>query len=191
MILEFMKTRDTAITPLRANPSDAGLDVFFCPEKKESIVLRPGENKLFQTGLRFGVPHGYMLQVMNRSGMAAKNSLVVGAHCVDSGYDGEVFIDLHNIGLRDITVKVDTKIAQVVLVPVVHFRASEKKTGSLYDSGISISDRGDGSLGSTDKKTSTESNLSRKTSPKKSKQKSTKAKSIEKLDLGDWIPNGW
>lgn len=110
---------------------------------------------------------------------------------MDSGYDGEVFIDLHNVGLRDITVKVGTKIAQVVLVPVVHFRTSEKKTGSLYDNGISISDRGDGSLGSTDKNTSTESNLSHKTSPKKTKQKPAKAKSIEELGLGDWTPNGW
>ena len=81
MILEFMKTRENAITPRRANPSDAGLDVFFCPENGESVKLQRNENRLFQTGLRFGVPHGYMLQVMNRSGMAAKKSLIVGAHC--------------------------------------------------------------------------------------------------------------
>ena len=39
MILEFMKTRETAKSPERANPSDAGLDVFFCPEDRESIKL--------------------------------------------------------------------------------------------------------------------------------------------------------
>ena len=179
MILEFMKTRATAETPQRANPSDAGLDVFFCPEKSESVTLRPGENRLFQTGLRFGVPHGYMLQVMNRSGMASKNSLIVGAHCVDSGYDGEVFIDLHNIGLRDITVKPNTKIAQVVLVPVVPFRVTEKQAGSLYDNGISISSRGTGALGSTDKPPTP------RAAPTLKPQKSAD------FVLEDWLPNGW
>jgi len=151
MILEFMKTRESAKTPTRANPSDAGLDVFFCPEDDEAIKLKKGENRLFQTGLKFGVPHGYMLQVMNRSGMASKRSLVVGAHCVDSGYDGEVFIDLHNIGIRNVEIRPGDKIAQVVLVPVVHFRAIEKSDGSLYDESISMSNRGSGALGSTDK----------------------------------------
>ena len=159
MILEFMKTRKNAKTPTRSNPSDAGLDVYFCPADREPINLKKGENKLFQTGLKFGVPHGYMLQVMNRSGMAAKRSLVVGAHCIDSGYDGEVFIDLHNIGLSNIDVLPGEKIAQVVLVPVVHFRAVERQDGSLYEDAITISDRGDGALGSTDTKQKTLSQI--------------------------------
>ena len=58
MIIEYYKTRDNVITPERANPSDAGLDVFFCPSDGEGIYLRPGDTALFQTGLRFGVPHG-------------------------------------------------------------------------------------------------------------------------------------
>ena len=31
MILEYAKVRVDAIEPQRANPSDAGLDVFYCP----------------------------------------------------------------------------------------------------------------------------------------------------------------
>ena len=74
------------------------------------------------TGLRFGVPHGYMLEVKNRSSVAAKRSLLVGACVIDSGYDGEVFINLHNVGNVTQTIEAGTKIAQVVMVPVVHFR---------------------------------------------------------------------
>ena len=71
---------------------------------------------------------------MNRSGMAAKRSLVVGAHCIDSGYDGEVFIDMHNIGNQQQIITPGTKIAQLVMVPVVPFRAiSSGGTGDLYD----------------------------------------------------------
>jgi dUTP pyrophosphatase len=153
MILEYVRVRESAKPPERANPSDAGLDVFYNPDdNSEAITLEPGGNALLSTGLRFGVPHGYMLQVMNRSSMAAKRGLIVGAHCVDSGYDGEVFIDLHNIGTETQRVIPGEKIAQIVLVPVVPFRALETSTGNLYDwYPITISNRGEGALGSTDK----------------------------------------
>mgnify|MGYP003673892350 FL=1 len=45
------------------------------------------------------------------------------------------------------------KIAQIVMVPVIHFRALETNKDNLYDwHPITISDRGAGSLGSTDTK---------------------------------------
>ena len=102
------------------------------------------------TGLKFGIPHGYMLQIMNRSGNAAKKRLVVGACVVDSGYDGEVFVNLHNIGLETQYIEDGDKIAQAVLVPVVPVRFVETSSDNLYDwYPITISDRGDGALGST------------------------------------------
>ena len=149
MLLEYFKVREGVKNPERANPSDAGLDVFYCPDQNNTIDIHAGDNAILSTGLRFGVPHGYMLQVMNRSSMAAKRGLVVGAHCIDSGYDGEVFVDLHNIGTRFQTIQPGDKIAQIVLVPVVSFRITENADGILYDDPITISKRGAGALGST------------------------------------------
>ena len=160
MIIEYFRVRGSAVPPQRANPSDAGLDLFFNPEPKgtlpfvdearDSVSLEPGESKLFSTGYRFGVPHGYMLEIKNRSSVAYKRSLVVGACVVDSGYDGEVFVNLHNVGKKVQLVDPGTKIAQVVLIPVVHFRPIEIDTDNLYDFPMTISNRGDGALGSTD-----------------------------------------
>ena len=151
MIIEYTRTRTNANDPVRANPSDAGLDVFYSPEEeKQSIAISPGESKVIPTGLRFGVPHGYMLEVKNRSSVAAKRSLIVGACVVDSGYDGEVFVNLHNIGKETQYVRGGDKIAQLVMIPVVNFRATQSTSGDLYRSPITISDRGDGALGSTD-----------------------------------------
>jgi dUTP pyrophosphatase len=114
------------------------------------IEMAPGQSMLFSTGLRFGVPHGYMLEVKNRSSMASKRSLIVGACVIDSGYDGEVFINLHNIGHETQVVEPGTKIAQIVMTPVVSFRPIETASGDLYDwYPIAISDRGAGALGST------------------------------------------
>lgn len=159
MIIEYSRVRPNAKPPERANPSDAGLDLYFNPEPEgillspttDSVTVEPGQSVLLSTGYRFGVPHGYMLEIKNRSGVAAKRSLIVGACVVDSGYDGEVFVNIHNIGNEPQTIEPETKIAQAVMIPVVHFRAVETNDGDLYNwYPISISDRGDGALGSTD-----------------------------------------
>ena len=154
MILEY-KMRTGSKEPSRANPSDAGLDVYYCPNDPSvsSASIKPGGSMLLPTGLSFGVPHGYMLQVCNRSSMGAKRSLVVGAHIVDSGYEGEVFIDLHNIGTEVQYVASGDKIAQLVLVPVVHFRPVQLQGTGLYRDDITISNRGAGALGSTNSPT--------------------------------------
>jgi len=146
MIVEFQRVDQYAKIPTRSNPSDAGLDVYAHIE--DPVTIEPGGSVLIKTGLRFGVPHGYMLQVMNRSSVAAKRSLVVGAHVIDSGYDGEVFINLHNIGTIPQTVYYGDKIAQLVMVPVVTFRPQLVES-KLYRHPITISDRGEGALGST------------------------------------------
>jgi len=150
MILEYAKVHPNAVNPARANPSDAGLDVFYSPEKPVSVMLHSGDSKILETGLKFGVPHGYMLEVKNRSSVAAKKSLLVGACVIDSGYDGEVFINLHNVGNAVQCISPGDKIAQLVLVPVVHFRPVLAQESELYTHPMTISNRGDGALGSTD-----------------------------------------
>jgi len=146
VIIEYHRLDEYVKQPTRSNPSDAGLDVY--ANLRDDITIEPHQSVIVPTGLKFGVPHGYMLQVMNRSSIAAKRSLIVGAHVVDSGYDGEVFINLHNVGADIQTVKYGDKIAQLVMVPVVAFRP--RLIGEdLYRQPITISNRGDGALGST------------------------------------------
>jgi len=158
MLIEYYRMRADVQPPERANPSDAGLDLKFNPEPRgflsnddsDQIVIYPGESVILPTGYKFGIPHGYMLEIKNRSGMAAKRQLLVGACIIDSGYAGEVFINLHNIGKEQQTINPGDKIAQAIMVPVVSFRAIETQNEDLYGwYPITISDRGDGSLGST------------------------------------------
>jgi len=112
--------------------------------------------------------------------MGAKRSLIVGAHIIDSGYDGEVFIDLHNIGKETQFVSAGDKIAQLVLVPVVHFRASESQDDDLYGDPITISSRGDGALGSSDVRAETST-----------AQMDMADKFGRTNVLKDWVPNGF
>jgi dUTP pyrophosphatase len=151
MLIDYFKIRPTAKDPIRANPSDAGLDLFYCPDDGAvaALVIHPGESAVLGTGLKFGIPHGFMLEVKNRSSMASKKSLVVGACVIDPGYNGEVFINLLNVGKEMKLVTPGDKIAQLVLVPVVHFRPRKIMSDVLYESDICISNRGSGGFGST------------------------------------------
>lgn len=147
MLIKYStRNDDSSILPIRANPSDAGLDIFY---DGNSCSIEPGGNRLMTTGIKMEIPHGYMIQVCNRSSMGAKRSLIVGAHIVDSGYKGEIFIDLHNVGSETQHIDHGAKIAQLIMVPVVPFRLIQVEENELYCDGVTISNREQGALGST------------------------------------------
>jgi|TARA_R110000824_G_scaffold103004_4_gene244973 dUTP pyrophosphatase len=152
MILQYHMLRGNDYPPVRANPSDAGLDLRWTPSEQVETVMsiKPGESALIPTGCIFGIPHGYMMEIKNKSGIAHKRQLLVGACVVDSGYEGEVFVNLHNIGTETQILSPGDKVAQAVVVPVVHARFVASATPDVYDwYPITISNRGDGALGST------------------------------------------
>ena len=95
---------------------------------------------------------GYMMEIKNKSGVAHKRHLLVGACVVDSGYEGEVFVNLHNIGQETQLLEPGDKIAQAVVVPVVAARFVASESPDIYEwYPITISNRGTGALGSTGK----------------------------------------
>ena len=152
MILQYHMLRGSEFPPVRANPSDAGLDLRWCPseESETTLSLAPGSTVLVPTGCTFGIPHGYMMEIMNKSGVAYKRQLLVGACVVDSGYEGEVFVNLHNVGSETQYLRPGDKVAQAVVVPVVHARFVASESPDIYDwYPITISNRGTGALGST------------------------------------------
>jgi len=154
MILQYYMIHGNVFAPTRSNPSDAGLDLRWSPEDASVTALRieAGESILVPTGCRFAIPHGYMMEIKNRSSMAAKRQLIVGACVVDSGYDGEVFVNLHNIGHTCQIIDPGDKVAQAVIVPVVQARFVASDSPDIYEwYPITISNRGDGALGSTGK----------------------------------------
>ena len=147
MKLKVYKVRETAKLPARAHKTDAGMDLFYCPEHHSGwLSIKPGGSTLLETGLKIEVPPGHMLQIMNKSGIASKRQIVAGACVVDSGYDGEIFVNLQNIGTNTQVLEVGTKIAQAVLMPIIIPELEEIKEDSVYGEKTS---RGSGALGST------------------------------------------
>jgi dUTP pyrophosphatase len=148
VIISYSKSNPSAFTPIRANPSDAGIDIFACIAN--DITVYPCENTVIPTGIKIEIPHGFMLQVMNRSSIASKLGLIIGAHVIDAGYEGEIFINLHNTSDTPRVIEHGDKIAQLVMMPVVHFRLNEEDEDDLYFEDIVISERESGGFGSTD-----------------------------------------
>jgi len=144
MIVKFVKTRVTAKTPVRAYDTDAGMDFFYCGDDRIRIDL--GDSALIPTGIKMEVPLGYMLEMKNKSGIASKRSLHVGACVVDRGYSGEIFVNLHNVGLKSQYIEPGEKIAQGVFVRIAD-NVTLQESDSIYDNQSTA--RGHGSLGST------------------------------------------
>ena len=126
MNLKFYKLRTNAKLPVRAHRTDAGMDLFYCPNGNRGVCTEEnGEywipargSSLISTGLKTEIPEGYMLEIKNKSGISSKRGLIVGACVVDRGYTGEIFVNLHNPSDRTQTIHAGQKIAQAVFVKI-------------------------------------------------------------------------
>jgi dUTP pyrophosphatase len=115
--LSIRRLRPDAVVPGRAYSGDAGLDLSSC----ERVELAPGERALVPTGLAVAIPEGYAGFVQPRSGLATKHgiSIVNTPGLVDSGYRGELLVNLVNTDRRDaFVVERGMRIAQLVILPV-------------------------------------------------------------------------
>ncbi len=148
MYVKMSKTRSVKV-PQRANSgADAGID-FFVPDDFVAQTLQPGQSVKIPAGIKVEVPAGYALVFFNKSGVAAKRSLIVGACVIDHGYSGEVHINMINAGDVEQTIVPGEKIVQGILIPVVTFETIEVPEDELYASIHVAGSRGAGGFGST------------------------------------------
>ena len=87
----------------------------------ERVELGPGERAIVPTGVAVAIPSGYAGYVQPRSGLAARHgiSIVNTPGLVDSGYRGEILVNLLNTDAREsFVVEPGMRIAQLVVVPV-------------------------------------------------------------------------
>ena len=143
--MKITKIRDVK-TPIRANSTDAGIDFFIPNTYNDKQELFPGESCLIPSGIKVNVPKGYALIAFNKSGVATKKGLHVGACVVDHGYQGEVHINLTNVSAEDQSIHPGDKIVQFVLLPLGNPVVELVEENNLYES---KSSRGEGGFGSS------------------------------------------
>ena len=140
--MKIQKLRNVK-TPNRGTSASAGID-FYVPEDFETASLKPGESVLIPSGIRVQVPRGYALIAFNKSGVAVKQGLSVGACCVDEDYTGEVHLHMINTSNKDQVIATGQKLVQFILIPVSYMDVEEVEVLPERNT-----ERGSGGFGST------------------------------------------
>jgi dUTP pyrophosphatase len=140
--LRFELLHGSARLPSRANPGDAGLDLYAA----EAATVEPaGGRASIGTGLAVEIPPGHAGLVLPRSGLAARHGITLSNSpgLVDSGYRGELRVLLINTDpVAAFTVEPGDRVAQLLLVAFDETVPAEAE-------GLSESRRGTGGFGST------------------------------------------
>ena len=120
----------------------SGMDLSANIEKQ--IKIEPGKTSIIPTGISVSIPKNFEIQIRSRSGLAAKSQISVlnSPGTIDADYRGELKVILINSGNKTFVVERGTRIAQMVLCPIV--KAKFKEVDSLDDT-----NRGVGGFGST------------------------------------------
>ena len=90
------------------------------------------------------IPKNFEIQIRPRSGLAAKNQISVlnTPGTIDADYRGEIKVILINLGNKSFVVEKGSRIAQMVLCPIIKANIKEVET-------LENTKRGSGGFGST------------------------------------------
>lgn len=145
MKLRLMKIDPAVQMPLRANPGDAGADLFAWLPKKP-VILNPGQRAVISTGISMSIEHGYEVQIRPRSGLAFKHGITVlnSPGTIDSGYRGVVGVILINLGDAPFEVRHGDRVAQMVVcavpdadfIEVSSLDQTEREAGGFGSTGV-------------------------------------------------------
>ena len=130
--------------PHYATDGAAGMDMRACIDGPLEIM--PGSTHLIPTGLAMHIEEaGLAAMLLPRSGLGHKHGIVLGnlVGLIDSDYQGQVYVSCWNRGKECYTVEPGDRIAQMVIVPVVHadfevveeFVASNRGAGGFGHTG--------------------------------------------------------
>jgi len=157
MKIQYIKTRDVK-NPERKG-RNAGIDLFVPNDLTEfdgmdtikgHIRLKHSESCNIPSGIKFKIPKDHCMIAFNKSGIASKYSLLMGACVIDENYTGEVHINLINTGLKDVYIYSEQKIIQLILIKQNYLTLEEVKNETEIFDESDFKERGEKGFGSTD-----------------------------------------
>lgn len=145
----FIKTKleHPACMPVRANPTDAGLDL----RTKITTTLQMGVRTLVGTGVSVKVPRGYVGLLFPRSSLSKQGIVMTNSvGVIDSDYRGEIMASLQFNGIvgncNELEIPAGERIVQLVIVPILSVVPDVVGDEDWFDT-----QRGAGGFGSTGK----------------------------------------
>ena len=131
--------------PGYATPGSAGIDLRACID--HNMIIQPKQCELIPSGIALHLENpGYAAMILPRSGLGHKHGIVLGnlVGLIDSDYQGQIFVSLWNRSQIPFTLMPMERMAQLVIVPVMH-----AKFNIVEEFPLSL--RGAGGFGSTGK----------------------------------------
>ena len=119
-MLPVRRLAEEARVPTRANPWDAGLDLYSI----EDVMIKPGEIKVVRTGIAVAIPRGFVGLIKDRSSRALKGLHAL-AGVIDPGYREEIKVVITNLGDKEVRIKKGERFAQLLIVPVAYLEPRE------------------------------------------------------------------
>ncbi len=141
--LKVLDPRLSDFLPSYATPGSAGLDLRACLDAP--LSLAPGQTELIPTGIAIHIGDaGLAAMILPRSGLGHKHGIVLGnlVGLIDSDYQGPLMVSCWNRSQTAFTIAPLDRLAQLVIVPVVHATFRQ-----VREFGASF--RGEGGFGST------------------------------------------
>ena len=107
----------------------------------DRVHIAPHETIKLPTGWAFQPPEGYMLQILQRSGLSSKGLIPLGG-ILDEDYTGEVIVIMLNTTDKYLSINNGDRIAQMAIRP--YYQGEFEEVDELDET-----ERGDGGFGST------------------------------------------
>lgn len=117
--LKIKRVKENAVIPIRATAGSAGIDLYACID--EPMTVSSGELVKIPTGIAVELPNENVAGfVFARSGLGINHGIApsnaVGV--IDSDYRGEVCVGLTNHSSTPFVIEPQTRIAQLIIMPV-------------------------------------------------------------------------
>lgn len=125
--------------PGYAHPGDVGLDL----ATQEPMECKPHQVTYIPLGMRVKLPLGTWGWITGRSSSMMRRGIWVVSGVIDNGYTGPLFAGVVPVGTDTVTVERGAKIAQMILLPIMH------PAGIVKVQDLPETARGDNGFGST------------------------------------------
>lgn len=131
--------------PARTNAGDAGFDLYV----SETTVVPPGEFVDVPCDLRVALPFSVYGRITGRSSTLRKRHLLVAEGIIDTGYRGQLYSGVFNLGQSEHTIQRGERIAQLILHENIAGRYQPVSIDHGYFARIPGDSRGEAGFGST------------------------------------------
>ena len=143
---ETARNNPAFVVPRHQTSGSAGLDLSI--NLDYDLTIQPGQKAMVPTGIHVDIKDSSLVGIVlprSSTGIKLDVALANTAAVIDSDYQGEILLSLRNLGDKPIAFAPQTRVAQLLLIPVVqaHF--------NVVDAFTEATERGEGRFGSTGK----------------------------------------